>query len=98
MNTSPISHFVSDLRTPSPRPPNETSSGKLRVRVHLNLANPELAENVVRVKAPSGAWITVAYATELALENCIPVVDHRAQERIRQGASKKPRMLSLRAT
>lgn len=65
------------------------SPGHMRVRVHLNLGHPELAENVVRIKAASGAWITVAYATELVLENCIPVVNHQAQERIRQGASKK---------
>lgn len=35
----------------------------LRVRIHLNLANPELAENAVRVQSPSGNWSTVAYAT-----------------------------------
>lgn len=61
----------------------------LRVRVHLNLNHPELAENAVRIQSRSGAWITVAYATELALENCVPVVDAAAQERVRTGASKK---------
>lgn len=61
----------------------------LRVRIHLNLAKPELAENVVKVKLPGGTWSTVAYAKELLLENCVPFVDPLAQERIRAGSSRK---------
>lgn len=65
------------------------SEATLRVRVHLNLAKPERAENAVRVLAPSGAWVTVAYATELLLENVIPVVHLDSQEKIRDGDSRK---------
>ena len=61
----------------------------LRVRVHLNLANPVQAENVVKVLLPSGTWSTVAYAKELLLANCVPVVDQSAQGRVRQGRSRK---------
>jgi hypothetical protein len=61
----------------------------LRVRIHLNLAKPELAESAVRIQSPSGAWVTVGYATELALANCKPVVDLKAQSVISQGAAKK---------
>lgn len=61
----------------------------LRVRIHLNLANPELAESVIRVQSHTGAWVSVAYAKELMLENAVPVVDLDAQRKISQGASKK---------
>lgn len=66
-----------------------STSTPLRVRVHLNLANPAQAENVVKVRLPTGTWSTVAYAKELLLENCIPVVDLPAQERVRSGHSRK---------
>lgn len=61
----------------------------LRVRIHLNLANPAQAENVVKVKLPGGTWSTVAYAKELLLQNCLPHVDPSAKERIRAGESRK---------
>ena len=63
----------------------------MRVQIHLNLANPELAEQVVRIKAPSGAWIGVAYATHLVLDNCRPVVNEEMRQRISEGTlGKKP--------
>ena len=61
----------------------------MKVRVHLNLANPARAENVVKVKTDKGSWLTVAYATQMILKDCYPVVEALAQERIRTGASKK---------
>lgn len=68
---------------PVPRSP-------LRARIHLNLAKPERAENAVKVQSPhTGAWITVGYATQLLLEQCVPAVDLAAQEKIRQGSTRK---------
>lgn len=61
----------------------------LRVQIHLNLANPELAESVVRIKSQTGAWISVGYATEIVLGNAIPVIDEKARERISDGGGKK---------
>lgn len=61
----------------------------MRVRIHLNLAKPELAENAVRIQGPSGAWITVGYSTQLVLQNCVPVVDSVAQEKVRDGKTRK---------
>lgn len=61
----------------------------LRVQIHLNLANPELAESVVRIKSQTGAWISVGYATEIVLGNAIPVIDEKAREKISEGGGKK---------
>lgn len=61
----------------------------MRVRIHLNLAKPDQAENAVRVLTGKGTWSTVAYATELVLENCIPVVNPQSQEKIEHGKSRK---------
>lgn len=66
-----------------------SAKDRMRVRIHLNLAKPELAETAVRIQAPSGAWSTVGYATELILENCRPVVDLAAQNKISQGSTRK---------
>lgn len=62
---------------------------KLRVRIHLNLAKPDLAENAVRVQTAPGSWSTVAYASELVLENCVPVINSASQQKIEQGKSRK---------
>lgn len=61
----------------------------MRVRVHLNLAEPKTAETVVKVRSPRGGWVTVAYAQEVVLTNAEPVVDHELRERVRSGALKK---------
>ena len=61
----------------------------LRIQTHLNLAKPELAENAVRVQSENGAWVTVAYATELMIEDVAPLVMLGPQGRIRQGDSRK---------
>lgn len=57
----------------------------MRVQIHLNLANPEAAENVVRIQSPSGAWVAVGYATALALSEVVPVVSADLQERVGAG-------------
>ena len=57
----------------------------LRVQIHLNLAEPKEAENVVRVRSASGAWVGVAYAKEILLANVTPVVDPVLQKRIENG-------------
>ena len=57
----------------------------LRVQIHLNLAEPQAAENVVRLQSASGTWVGVAYATELVLTNVHPVVHLPLQERIARG-------------
>lgn len=62
---------------------------RLRVRIHLNLARPDLAENAVRVQTAFGSWSTVAYANELVLENCVPVINTASQQKIEQGKSRK---------
>lgn len=61
----------------------------MRVQIHLNLAKPQLAETVVRIQSESGAWIGVAYATRLHLNNVVPVINSAAQHNIAKGSSKK---------
>lgn len=61
----------------------------MRVQIHLNLAQPHLAENVVRVQSTRGAWIGVAYATQLVMRNVVPVVDLQAQQAVANGLQKK---------
>lgn len=61
----------------------------MRVQIHLNLAQPHLAENVVRIQSQRGAWIGVAYATQLVLKNVVPVVDIHAQQAVADGLQKK---------
>lgn len=70
----------------------------LIVQIHLNLAQPGLAENVVRVQSQSGAWVGVAYATELVLSHVHPVVDQRARLRIEHGEGKKTPHAFLQGT
>ena len=57
----------------------------IRVQIHLNLAEPKEAENVVRVRSASGAWVGVAYAKEIVLAHAVPVVDPVLQKRIENG-------------
>lgn len=57
----------------------------VRVQIHLNLAEPKEAENVVRVRSTSGAWVGVAYAKDIVLANVVPVVDPVLQKRIENG-------------
>lgn len=61
----------------------------MRVQIHLNLAHPQLAENVVRIQSNRGTWVGVAYATQLVLENVVPVVDLYAQQAVADGLQKK---------
>ena len=61
----------------------------LRVQIHLNLGHPELAETVVRVQSRSGAWVGVAYATEVVLSDVHPVVHAPSQQKIAEGSGKK---------
>lgn len=61
----------------------------MRVQIHLNLGQPQLAENVVRVQSPSGAWIGVAYATQLILHDVVPHVDKTVQQSVADGLQKK---------
>lgn len=61
----------------------------MRVQIHLNLAQPQLAENVVRVQSSRGTWIGVAYATQLVMRNVVPVVDLNAQQAVADGLQKK---------
>lgn len=61
----------------------------MRVQIHLNLAQPHLAENVVRIQSARGSWVGVAYATQLVLHNVVPVVDRHAQQAVADGLQKK---------
>lgn len=61
----------------------------MRVRIHLNLAEPQRAESAVKVQSPQGGWVTVAYAQDLHLTDAVPVVDHRLREQVRLGRIKK---------
>lgn len=61
----------------------------MRVQIHLNLAQPQLAENVVRIQSPRGHWVGVAYATQLLLRNVVPIVDGHAQQAVANGLQKK---------
>lgn len=61
----------------------------MRVQIHLNLGQPQLAENVVRMQSPSGAWIGVAYATQLILHDVVPHVDETVQQSVADGLQKK---------
>jgi len=61
----------------------------MKVRIHLNLAKPERAETSVKIQSESGAWITVAYATELRLIDCKPVVNVGTQKRVERGEHHK---------
>lgn len=61
----------------------------MRVQIHLNLAQPQQAENVVRIQSARGSWVGVAYATHLVLENVVPVVDIHAQQAVADGLQKK---------
>lgn len=65
------------------------AASPVRVRIHLNLAQPERAECAVKVQSPRGGWITVGYSTHLRLENCQPVVDLQRQQVISRGEGKK---------
>jgi len=71
---------------------NQNIEQPLRVRIHLNLARPELSESSVKVKSPkTGAWLTIAYASEMKLANVIPVVHQAAQKRVvEKGGRKSP--------
>jgi hypothetical protein len=65
----------------------------MRVRIHLNLNNPERAESCIRVAKRSGrSWPCVGYAEFLVLENVRPVVDEAQRRRIAHvpGAKKLP--------
>lgn len=61
----------------------------MRVQIHLNLAQPHLAENVVRIQSARGSWVGVAYATQLVLHNVVPVVDGHVQQAVADGLQKK---------
>jgi hypothetical protein len=61
----------------------------MRARIHLNLAEPKLAESAVKIQSPGGGWVTVAYAQEVLLDQAEPVVDHALREQVRLGNIKK---------
>lgn len=61
----------------------------MRVQIHLNLAQPQQAENVVRVQTSRGNWVAVAYATHLIMRNVVPVVDNHVQQAVADGLQKK---------
>lgn len=61
----------------------------MRVQIHLNLAQPQQAENVVRIQTSRGNWVGVAYATHLIMRNVVPVVDRQAQQAVANGLQKK---------
>lgn len=61
----------------------------MRVQIHLNLAQPQQAENVVRIQSARGSWVGVAYATQLILNNVVPIVDIHAQQAVADGLQKK---------
>lgn len=68
---------------------SKKSASHLRVRIHLNLAQPDRAESSIKVQGEKGGWITLAYGHDLIMENVVPVVHTAAQKKIAETGGRK---------
>lgn len=68
---------------------SKKSASRLRVRIHLNLAQPDRAESSIKVQSENGGWITLAYGHDLIMENVVPVVHTATQKKIAETGGRK---------